>query len=174
MVRENVYAGLAGFYFIRDNRDTGLANNPITLPPGAQEAELMLADRQFDTNGQLYFPDSGQPGEPERRRPEIPTSTRSGSRSSSATSSPSTARAWPVDVRRAAPLPLPRASTRSNARFYTMQLFNQQGVDMHTNGPAGPAIWQIGSDGGFFNNPVKLADPANGTTHATVSPPTTA
>ena len=43
-----------------------------------------------------------------------------------------------------------------------MQLFNQQGVDMHTNGPAGPAIWQIGSDGGFFNNPVKLADPANG------------
>ena len=43
-----------------------------------------------------------------------------------------------------------------------MQLFNQQGVDMHSNGPPGPAIWQIGSDGGLFNNPVKLADPANG------------
>ena len=50
----------------------------------------------------------------------------------------------------------------SNARFYIMQLFNQQGVDMHSTAPAGPAIWQIGSDGGFFNNPVKLADPANG------------
>jgi spore coat protein A len=33
---------------------------------------------------------------------------------------------------------------------------------MHQNGPVGPAIWQIGSDGGFFNNPVKLGDPANG------------
>ena len=43
-----------------------------------------------------------------------------------------------------------------------MQLFDQQGVDMHTNGAAGPAIWQIGSDGGLLNNPVKLAEPANG------------
>ena len=43
-----------------------------------------------------------------------------------------------------------------------MQMFNQKGVDMHQNGPAGPAIWQIGSDGGFFNNPIKLDDPANG------------
>ena len=50
----------------------------------------------------------------------------------------------------------------SNARFYIMQLFNQTGVDMHQNGPPGPAIWQIGSDGGFFNSPVKLNDPANG------------
>jgi len=56
VVRENVYAGLAGFYFIRDNRDTGMPNNPITLPAGAQEAELMLADRQFDTNGSCCFP----------------------------------------------------------------------------------------------------------------------
>ena len=33
---------------------------------------------------------------------------------------------------------------------------------MHQNGPVGPAIWQIGSDGGFFNNPVMLTNPANG------------
>jgi len=33
---------------------------------------------------------------------------------------------------------------------------------MHENGPVGPAIWQIGSDGGFFNSPVMLGDPANG------------
>ena len=55
-----------GFYFIRDNRDTGLANNPITLPSGDQEAELLLADRQFDINGQLYFPRLGQSRQPER------------------------------------------------------------------------------------------------------------
>ena len=33
---------------------------------------------------------------------------------------------------------------------------------MHTNGVFGSAIWQIGFDGGFLNNSVKLADPANG------------
>jgi FtsP/CotA-like multicopper oxidase with cupredoxin domain len=160
VVRENVYAGLAGFYFIRDNRDTGLPNNPITLPSGAQEAELFLADRQFDTNGQLLFPDAdngaglnGGPGNPDTHPFWIPeffgdVITVNG-------------KSWPVmDVQ-------PRRYrfrfvNGSNARFYSMQLFNQAGVDMHENGPAGPAIWQIGSDGGFLNNPVKLADPANG------------
>jgi spore coat protein A len=160
VVRENVYAGLAGMYFIRDNRDTGLANNPITLPSGAQEAELFLADKQFDTNGQLYFPDSDQagslnggPGNPDKHPFWIPeffgdVITVNG-------------KAWPVmDVQ-------PRryrfrVVNGSNARFYSMELFNQAGVDMHQNGPVGPAIWQIGSDGGFFNNPVKVTDPANG------------
>jgi FtsP/CotA-like multicopper oxidase with cupredoxin domain len=51
-----------------------------------------------------------------------------------------------------------------------MQLFNQQGVDMHQNGAPGPAIWQIGSDGGLFNNPVKLDDPANGPNACAGSP----
>jgi FtsP/CotA-like multicopper oxidase with cupredoxin domain len=160
VVRENVYAGLAGFYFIRDSRDTGLANNPITLPAGPQEVELMLADRQFDTNGQLLFPDAdngaglnGGPGNPDTHPYWIPeffgdVITVNG-------------KAWPVmDVQ-------PRRYrfrflNGSNARFYTMQLFNQTGVDMHQNGPVGPVIWQIGSDGGFLNNPVKLGDPANG------------
>jgi FtsP/CotA-like multicopper oxidase with cupredoxin domain len=160
VVRENVYAGLAGMYFIRDTRDTGAANNPITLPSGAQEAELLLADKQFDTNGQLFFPDAdtpaglnGGPGNPDKHPYWIPeffgdVITVNG-------------KAWPVmDVQ-------PRryrfrVLNASNARFYSMQLFNQAGVDMHQNGPVGPAIWQIGSDGGFFNNPVMLTNPANG------------
>ena len=58
----------------------------------------------------------------------------------------------------------------SNARFFIMQMFNQQGVDMHQNGAPGPAIWQIGSDGGLFNNPVKLDDPANGANACAGSP----
>jgi len=160
IVRLNVYSGLAGFYLLRDNRDTGFANNPITLPAGPYEQELMLADRQFDTNGQLYFPDSdnpanlnGPPGNPDKHPFWIPeffgdVITVNG-------------KSWPtmsVEPRRYRF----RIVNASNARFYIMQLFNQQGVDQHTNGAAGPAIWQIGSDGGFFNNPVKLADPANG------------
>src|SRR5262249_11356213 len=50
----------------------------------------------------------------------------------------------------------------SNARFLIMQLFNQNGVDMHTNGTPGPAAWLIGTDGGFLNSRVKLDDPAHG------------
>ena len=160
IVRLNVYAGLEGFYFLRDNRDTGLANNPITLPSGDQEAELMLADRQFDSNGQLYFPDSdnpanlnGPPGNPDKHPFWIPeffgdVITVNG-------------KSWPsmeVQPRRYRF----RFVNGSNARFFIMQMFNQQGVDMHQNGAPGPAIWQIGSDGGLFNNPVKLDDPANG------------
>jgi FtsP/CotA-like multicopper oxidase with cupredoxin domain len=160
VVRSNVYAGLAGFYLIRDGRDTGLASNPIGLPAGAQEQELLLQDRQFDTNGQLYFPDSdnaanlnGPPSSPDKHPYWIPeffgdVITVNG-------------KAWPVmDVQ-------PRRYrfrfvNGSNARFYTMQMFNQAGLDMHVNGAPGPAIWQIGSDGGLFNAPVKLDDPANG------------
>jgi FtsP/CotA-like multicopper oxidase with cupredoxin domain len=168
VVRENVYAGLAGFYLIRDGRDTGAANNPITLPSGNQEVELMLADKQFDTNGQLYFPDSdnpanlnGPPGNPDKHPFWIPeffgdVITVNG-------------KSWPtlaVQPRRYRF----RFLNGSNARFYIMQLFNQAGVDQHQNGAAGPAIWQIGSDGGLFNNPVKLADPANGNQQCAGSP----
>jgi FtsP/CotA-like multicopper oxidase with cupredoxin domain len=160
IVRLNVYSGLAGFYFIRDNRDTGLATNPITLPSGPHEVELMIQDRQFDSNGQLFFPDAdnppglnGGPGNPDKHPFWIPeffgdVITVNG-------------KSWPtlaVEPRRYRF----RVLNGSNARFLTMQLFNQAGVDMHQNGPAGPPIWQIGSDGGFFNTPVKLGDPANG------------
>jgi spore coat protein A, manganese oxidase len=160
IVRLNVYAGLAGFYFIRDSRDTGLSSNPITLPSGAQEAELMIQDRQFDTNGQLYFPDSdnaanlnGPPANPDKHPFWIPeffgdVMTVNG-------------KSWPtmeVQPRRYRF----RVVNASNARFLIMQMFNQAGLDMHVNGPAGPAIWQIGSDGGLFNSPIKLDDPTNG------------
>ena len=52
MTRTNVYSGMAAFYFLRDP-----ANEPQHLPAGAQEIEMAIQDRQFDTTGQLYFPD---------------------------------------------------------------------------------------------------------------------
>ena len=168
VVRLNVYAGLAGFYFIRDNRDTGFANNPIALPAGDQEVELMIQDRQFDTNGQLYFPDSdnaanlnGPPANPDKHPYWIPeffgdVITVNG-------------KSWPklaVQPRRYRF----RIVNADNARMLIMGLFNQQGLDMHVNGPPGPAIWQIGSDGGLFNSPIKLNDPANGPNACAGSP----
>jgi spore coat protein A len=168
MVRTNVYAGLAGFYFIRDNRDTGLSSNPIALPSGPQEVELLLQDRQFDKKGQLYFPDSdnpanlnGPPGNPDKHPFWIPeffgdVITVNG-------------KSWPVMEVQPRRYRF-RFVNGSNARFYTMQMFNQAGVDMHVNGAPGPAIWQIGSDGGLFNSPVKLDDPAHGANACAGSP----
>jgi len=50
--RTNVYSGLAGFYLLR-----APAREPVNLPKGAYEIELAIQDRQFDTTGQLFFPD---------------------------------------------------------------------------------------------------------------------
>ena len=55
--RLNLYAGLVGFYLIRDQFDTGLESNPLKLPAGKYEAEIAIQDKMFDTNGQLLFPD---------------------------------------------------------------------------------------------------------------------
>ena len=80
--RLNVFASLAAFYFVRGNGDDGVPGKG-KLPAGRQEVELVIQDRQFDTNGQLLFPDGYPAGidGPSRTRTSIPT----GCRSSSAT-----------------------------------------------------------------------------------------
>ncbi|MFY9720469.1 MAG: multicopper oxidase domain-containing protein [Candidatus Cybelea sp.] len=61
LTRTNVFAGLAAFYLIRGDGDDGVPGAG-KLPAGRQEVELVLQDRQFDTNGQLLFPDGYPPG----------------------------------------------------------------------------------------------------------------
>jgi len=149
ITRLNVFSGLAAFYFIRDQFDTGLPGNPLMLPAGAQEIELMIQDRQFDTNGQLLFPDSnnnpslvdGPPSNPQIHPFWIPeffgdTMCVNG-------------RTWPflaVEPRRYRF----RVVNSSNARFVRMGL-----VDA-SSGATGPAIYQIGTDGGLLDTPVQL------------------
>ena len=62
LTRLNVYAGLAGFYILRDAMDTGLVDNPLGLPAFPYEAALVIQDRMFDPDGQLFYP--GLPGDP--------------------------------------------------------------------------------------------------------------
>ena len=50
--RLNVYAGLAGFYFIRSQKEERL-----DLPSGGYEIPLMLQDRAFNEDGSLHYPD---------------------------------------------------------------------------------------------------------------------
>jgi spore coat protein A len=56
MTRLNVYAGLAGYYLIRDSNDTGAEPNPIGVPGGACEIPIVIQDRTFTGDGQLFYP----------------------------------------------------------------------------------------------------------------------
>jgi len=62
ITRLNVYAGLAGFFIIRDEFDTGLADNPVGLPVHPYEQLLVIQDHMFDVNGQHFYP--AFPGDP--------------------------------------------------------------------------------------------------------------
>jgi spore coat protein A len=153
IVRLTVYSGLAGNYLIRDSRDTGLPSNPIGLPAGNFEQEILMADRQFDTRGQILFPDghpegfNGPPPNPEHHpywNPEFfgDVMTANG-------------KSWPffqVEPRRYRF----RVVNSSNARFLRMQLHRDT-----PTGAIGPTIWQIGSDGGLLNAPVRLSNSAS-------------
>jgi FtsP/CotA-like multicopper oxidase with cupredoxin domain len=56
ITRLNVYAGMAGFYFVRDAMDTGLPGNPLGLPAYPYELGLAIQDRMFGKNGRLFYP----------------------------------------------------------------------------------------------------------------------
>ena len=62
ITRLNVYAGLAGFYFVRDDQDTGNPGNPLGLPAWPYEKAYAIQDRMFYDTGELFYP--AFPGEP--------------------------------------------------------------------------------------------------------------
>ena len=62
ITRLNVYAGLAGFYFVRDEFDTGLPGNPLVLPAFPYELAYAIQDRMFTDKGALFYP--AFPGDP--------------------------------------------------------------------------------------------------------------
>jgi spore coat protein A len=51
ITRLNVYAGLAGEYFVRDEEEAAL-----NLPTGPYEVAMVLQDRSFYDDGQLFYP----------------------------------------------------------------------------------------------------------------------
>jgi spore coat protein A len=148
ITRTNVYAGLAAFWFIRDQYDTGIAGTGLNLPAGPQEVEVVVQDRAFDTNGQWLFPDgypgglNGDPTNPDIHpfwNPEffgdvIVVNGRS----------------WPylqVEPRRYRL----RLLNGSNARFYEFYIEDTTFPNFPT---AGPPIYVIGTDGGLLDAPV--------------------
>jgi len=62
ITRSNVYAGLAGFFPLRDDNDTGMPGNPAGLPADPYELGYAIQDRMFWNNGELFYP--AFPGDP--------------------------------------------------------------------------------------------------------------
>jgi spore coat protein A, manganese oxidase len=57
--RLNMYAGLFGMAIVRDETEAAL-----NLPSGKYEVPLLLFDRNFSADGQLFYPTSGDPNHP--------------------------------------------------------------------------------------------------------------
>jgi hypothetical protein len=53
--------GLAGFYLLRDDNENNLISTNV-LPGGDYEIEIVIQDRNFDANGELFWP--ANPNEP--------------------------------------------------------------------------------------------------------------
>lgn len=62
LTRLNVYAGLAGFFPLRDDNDTGKVGNPLGLPADPYELGFAVQDRMFNNTGELFYP--AFPGDP--------------------------------------------------------------------------------------------------------------
>lgn len=137
MTRLNLYAGLAGGYVIVDP-----ANDPPGLPSGNYDVPLVLQDRMFTTDGQLWYPNEGDNEEHPVWTPEF-----------FGDAVVINGKAWPyfnVEPRKYRF----RMVNGSNSRVYSMSLNDRM------TGSRGPAFVQIGTDGGLLAEPVVLNEPA--------------
>lgn len=128
--RLNVYAGLAGFYILRDELEERL-----NLPKGEYEIPIMIQDKSFEEDGELFYPD--EPPFPVEVSPSIVPGF-------FGNTIVANGKVWPyLDVE-------PRKYrfrilNASNRREYILRLSNDE------------KFTQIGTDGGLIESPVSLS-----------------
>ena len=162
VTRLNVYAGLAGGYFIEDpailptSKSTTRGTQgscatgclPENLHPIADVIPIVIQDRMFDTGGQLFFQADSAGGILWALNPEHPYWSPEFVGDTIVVNG----KAWPflsVEAKRYRFLFL----NGSNARTYELFLVNP------VTKAVGPPMWVIGTDGGYLDTPVKI-DPA--------------
>jgi spore coat protein A, manganese oxidase len=142
ITRLNVYAGLAGFYLLRDDRELALQQSG-GLPAGPHEVELVIQDRMFHPDGRLAYPDipwpspdwpGGPSWQPEFFGEVIVVN----------------GRAWPY--------------LRVEPRPYRFRLLNGSDSRVYALVITAPAsspvpVVAVGTDGGLLERPVLLAGP---------------
>jgi spore coat protein A len=144
ITRLNVYAGLAGFYILRDEEE-----EKLNLPSGKFEIPLVIQDRSFYPNGELFYPT--QPGHEPPPAPQPPPPI------DPTLPNPSVVpeffgntilvngKVWPyleVEPRKYRF----RILNGSNSRFYRIRL------------SSGQVFFQIGTDGGLLEHPVAVSE----------------
>lgn len=137
ITRLNIYAGLAGFYLIRDDQEEALG-----LPSGAYEIPLMVQDRLFAKDGTLLYPAAVDGTHPVWVQEFFGNAVCVNGK------------AMPyleVEPRRYRF----RMVNGSNARFYHLTLHETDAKGAAVGGQyGGPQFEQIGSDGGLMPAPV--------------------
>jgi spore coat protein A len=139
ITRLNMYAGLAGFYFIRDDEEDAL-----NLPSGAYEIPLMIQDRSFASDGSLLYPPAKNGTHPVWMQEFFgETICVNGKATPFLEVEPRKYRFRMVNA--------------SNARFYHLTLVPADSAGKPNGKPGdAPPFRQIGSDGGLLPAPLSM------------------
>ncbi|MBG0966535.1 multicopper oxidase family protein [Bacillus sp. SRB1LM] len=144
ITRLNVYAGLAGFYLLRDKKE-----EELNLPNGKFEIPIVIQDRSFYPNGELFYPT--QPGHEPPPAPQPPPPI------DPTLPNPSVVpeffgntilvngKVWPYLVVEPRKYRF-RILNGSNARFYRIKL------------SSGQNFVQIGTEGGLLEKPIIVSE----------------
>jgi len=139
ITRLNIYAGLAGFYLIRDE-----AEEALNLPKGEFEIPLMLQDRLFHKDGALFYPKAVHGTHP------IWVQEFFGDMNCVNGKVMPFLEVEPRKYRF-------RLLNASNARFYHLRLYHADASGrVLDKSPDVPVFHQIGSDGGLLPAPLSL------------------
>ncbi len=132
--RLNIYAGLMGQFLIRDEHEDSL-----NLPSGKYELPLTVYDRDFTSDGQLFYPVSPNPAKPWVSEFTADAVMVNGKIRPFATVEP---RVYRIRLLNAA-----------NSRFFQLSLQSPTSTTPH---PKPETFHQIGSDQGLLQAPVAL------------------
>lgn len=138
------YGGLAGAYALVDPALTLPAGLDMVGLGGRLLVPLVIQDRMFDTNGQLFYPNIGVNPEHPYWVPEFVGDT-----------IVVNGKVWPYF-----------SVDRQRYRFYVINGSNSRPYDMFlqdlTTGVKGPRMWVIATDGGYLDKPVMIDPNATG------------
>lgn len=127
--RLNVFAGLAAAYILRDANDTGTEPNPIGIPGDGYEIPLVIQDRQFSADGTFFYPTSDIPGVTWIGEYFGDVMLVNG-------------KVWPF--------------LEVEPRMYRFRILNGCNARILSLDIGGPALSQIGAEGGLFDVPVHV------------------
>ena len=138
ITRLNIYAGLAGFYVIRDPQEEAL-----NLPGGQFEIPLMIQDRKFNPDGSLLYPVARNGTHPVWIQEFFGETVCVNGKA---------APFLEVEPRKYRL----RMVNGSNSRFYHLSLVTADAAGNPAGEALGPAFHQIGTDSGLLPAPVTL------------------